>query len=54
VKASTGKIGIGEAEGRGSKRGSREEERRGIQKEEAEKGEDSRSKENSRGMGNMG
>jgi len=54
VEASTGKIRMGEAEGRGSEGRSREEERRERQKEEAEKGEDSRSKESSRGMGDMG
>jgi len=54
VEASTREVGMGETEERGSKGRSREEERRERQKEEVEKGEDSRSKESSRGVGDMG
>jgi len=54
VEASTGKIGIGEAEGRRSKGGSWEEERRKREEEETKKEKDNGGKEGSRGMGNIG
>jgi len=54
VEASAGKIRIGETEGRGSKRRSREKEERKEQEEETEKREDGRSKEDSRRVGNLG
>jgi len=53
VKTSTRKIGMEEAEGRRSKRGSREKEREEEEKEETEKGKTSRSKESRGGVGNM-
>ena len=53
VEASTRKIGVGETERRGSK-GSREEKVRKGQEEETEKGEDDGSKEDSKGMGDIG
>jgi len=53
VKASTRKIGVGETERRGSKE-SREEKVRKGQEEKTEKGEDDGSKEDSKGMGDIG
>ena len=54
VEASTRKIRVGETERRGSKGRSREEKGRKGQEEETEKGEDDESKEDGRGMENMG
>jgi len=54
VEASAGKIRIGETKRRGSERRSRKEEGRKGQEEETEKGEDGGSKEDSRGVGNLG
>jgi len=54
VEASGGKIGMGKTERRGSKRRSREEERRKGLEKKTEKGEDGGSKEDSRGVGNLG
>ena len=53
VEASTRKIRVGETERRESK-GSRKEKVRKGQEEETEKGEDNKSKEDSRGMEDMG
>ena len=54
MKTSAGKIGMGKAERRGSKERSWEEERRKGQEEKTEKGEDNRSKESGRRIGDMG
>ena len=55
VEASTREVGMGETERRRGKRGSREKEGGKIKgKEEETEKENSRSKESSRGMGNMG
>ena len=54
MEAGVGKVRMGEAEGRGKKRGSREKERREGEEEETKEGENGRSKEGSRRVGNMG
>jgi len=56
VEASTREARIGETEGRRSKGGSRKKKRgkREGKEEETKKGENSRSKESSRGVGDMG
>jgi len=54
IETCTRKIGVGEAERRGSKGRSREKERRKGEEEETEKRKNSGGKESSRGMGNMG
>ena len=54
VETSIRKIGMGEAEGRRSKGGSRQKERGKEEEEETEKGRSSGSKESSRGVGDMG
>ena len=54
VETSAGEVGMGEIEGRGSKRRNREEKGREGEEEETEKRRSSGSKEGSRGVGNMG
>ena len=54
VETGAREVWIGEAEGRRSKGGSREEERGKGEEEEAEKGKNSRSQKSSRRVGNMG
>ena len=54
VETSIRKIGMGEAEGRRSKGGSREKERGEGKEGETEKGKTSGSKERSGGVGNIG
>ena len=54
VETSSGEIGMGKAEGEGSKRRSREETRRERQEKETEKREDDGSKESGGRMGDLG
>ena len=54
VKACARKVGMGKTEGRRSKGGSRKEKGGKEEEEEIEKGNNSGSKESSRGMGNIG
>ena len=53
VEAGARKVGVGKAEGRRRKGGSREKEGRKGEEEDKEKGKDHGSKEGSGGMGNM-
>ena len=54
VEAGTRKVGIGEAEGRRSKGGSREKKGREGEEEEIKKGKNNKGKESSGRMGDMG
>ena len=53
MEANTGKVRIGEAEGRGSKGRSRKEMRGKGKGKETEEKKDGRSEENSKGVGNL-